>query len=264
MCTAREAALVRPCIAHAELSFANQRSVSRTRIRVTRAERRLPFDLVLSLNVAQIQDVKSDLPIFWMLTHKIQTARLGHKLLITISTVQHAPTACKFTLVEVQSLNMPLRIQGTTQDVVEHSMYPGSYPSSDVTVTDEMNARISHVIIFLRKILSLVALKSVRRPVGPNNQTPHHLDETKLGFSGSRSGQWASNVNMFTCSDVKIRTLLAYADEVALTCSSRSNAGTMNLVSCNNSETRSQCLPPLVWTNQNDCARTVRGLFKRD
>ncbi|KER33486.1 hypothetical protein T265_00603 [Opisthorchis viverrini] len=45
-------------------------------------------------------------------------------------------------LLDVQSLNTPLTIQGEALEVVEHFTYLGSCISSDCSVTDEVNARI--------------------------------------------------------------------------------------------------------------------------
>ncbi|KER22936.1 hypothetical protein T265_09067 [Opisthorchis viverrini] len=53
-----------------------------------------------------------------------------------------APTKCKDMLVDVQSLNTSLTIQGEVLEVVERSTYLGSCISSDCSVTDEVNARI--------------------------------------------------------------------------------------------------------------------------
>ncbi|KER29596.1 hypothetical protein T265_03797 [Opisthorchis viverrini] len=53
-----------------------------------------------------------------------------------------APTKCKVMLVDVQSLNTPLTIQGEVLEVVERFTYLGSCISSDCSVTDEVNARI--------------------------------------------------------------------------------------------------------------------------
>ncbi|KER31502.1 hypothetical protein T265_02272 [Opisthorchis viverrini] len=48
-----------------------------------------------------------------------------------------APTKCKVMLVDVQSLNTPLTIQGEALEVVERFTYLGSCISSDCSVTDE-------------------------------------------------------------------------------------------------------------------------------
>ncbi|KER28000.1 hypothetical protein T265_05049 [Opisthorchis viverrini] len=53
-----------------------------------------------------------------------------------------APTKCKVMLVDVQSLNAPLKIQGEVLEVVERFTYLGGRIGSDSTVTDEVNARI--------------------------------------------------------------------------------------------------------------------------
>ena len=53
-----------------------------------------------------------------------------------------APTKCKVMLVDMQSLNTPLTIQGEALEVVERFTYLGSCISSDCSVTDEVNARI--------------------------------------------------------------------------------------------------------------------------
>ncbi|KER28131.1 hypothetical protein T265_04967 [Opisthorchis viverrini] len=53
-----------------------------------------------------------------------------------------APTKCKVMLVDVQSLNTPLTIQGEVLEVVERFTYLGSCISSDCSVTEEVNARI--------------------------------------------------------------------------------------------------------------------------
>ncbi|KER26729.1 hypothetical protein T265_06091 [Opisthorchis viverrini] len=54
-----------------------------------------------------------------------------------------SPTKCKFMLVDVQSLNTPLTIQGEVLEVVERFTYLGSCISSDYSGADEVNARIS-------------------------------------------------------------------------------------------------------------------------
>ncbi|KER18975.1 hypothetical protein T265_12072 [Opisthorchis viverrini] len=51
-----------------------------------------------------------------------------------------ASTKCKVMLVDVQSLNTPLTIQGEALDIVERFTYLGSCISSDCSVTDEPNA----------------------------------------------------------------------------------------------------------------------------
>ncbi|KER28801.1 hypothetical protein T265_04411 [Opisthorchis viverrini] len=53
-----------------------------------------------------------------------------------------APTKCKVMLVDMQSLNTTLTIQGEVLQVVERFTYLGSCISSDCSVTDEVNARI--------------------------------------------------------------------------------------------------------------------------
>ncbi|KER19493.1 hypothetical protein T265_11753 [Opisthorchis viverrini] len=53
-----------------------------------------------------------------------------------------APTKCKVMLVDVQSLNTPLTIQGETLEFVERFTYLGSCISCDCSVTDEVNAQI--------------------------------------------------------------------------------------------------------------------------
>ncbi|GAA56797.1 hypothetical protein CLF_111545, partial [Clonorchis sinensis] len=53
-----------------------------------------------------------------------------------------ASASCNVMLLEMQSLNKPLAIQGETLDVVERFTYLGSCISSDCNVTDEVNARI--------------------------------------------------------------------------------------------------------------------------
>ncbi|KER28796.1 hypothetical protein T265_04484 [Opisthorchis viverrini] len=53
-----------------------------------------------------------------------------------------APTQCKVTLVDVQSLNTPLTSEGEALEVVERFTHLGSHISSDCSVTDEVNERI--------------------------------------------------------------------------------------------------------------------------
>ncbi|KER19936.1 hypothetical protein T265_11404 [Opisthorchis viverrini] len=54
-----------------------------------------------------------------------------------------APTKCKVILMDVQSLNTPFTIQGEVLEVGERFTYLGSCISSDCSVTDEVNTRIS-------------------------------------------------------------------------------------------------------------------------
>ncbi|KER27332.1 LOW QUALITY PROTEIN: hypothetical protein T265_13817 [Opisthorchis viverrini] len=54
----------------------------------------------------------------------------------------YAPTKFKVMLVDLQSLNTPLTIQGEVLEVAERFTYLGSCISSDCSVTDEVNARI--------------------------------------------------------------------------------------------------------------------------
>ncbi|GAA56585.1 forkhead box protein L1 [Clonorchis sinensis] len=56
-----------------------------------------------------------------------------------------APKKCKVMLLDMQSLNTPLTIQGEVLEVVERFTYLGSCVSSDCSVTDEVSARMCKV-----------------------------------------------------------------------------------------------------------------------
>ncbi|KER27435.1 hypothetical protein T265_05538 [Opisthorchis viverrini] len=67
-----------------------------------------------------------------------------------------------------------------------------------------------------------------------------------------------SSANTFACSDVKIQMRPTCVGGVVFTCSPRMS----DVRGSNRSETRVHCFP-LVWTHQNNYARTGRRPFKR-
>ncbi|KER31884.1 LOW QUALITY PROTEIN: hypothetical protein T265_12901 [Opisthorchis viverrini] len=72
-----------------------------------------------------------------------------------------APTKCKVMLVDVQSLNTPLTIQGEALEVVERFTYLGSCISSDCSVTDETwsirAAELRRVQVFDNRCLRIIS-----------------------------------------------------------------------------------------------------------